>query len=78
MKTALKVYIWSVYIVGFPVFVVFSLFVIIGSLIENIKDFKKLDFKNTIGAYVDGLKEGHAINMAKIDEIDDGCREEGI
>ena len=66
MKTVLKVYIWTMYILAAPFALVCSLIVVPWCLI---KSKGVLSLAEGLKAYVEGFKEGHRINMANIDEI---------
>ena len=81
MKSVLKAYIWIVYIISLPVFLVYSLILIIHAVYANVRDLGEADVTDTIKAYVSGCIVGHKINMARIEDIysdDDGCKEEGL
>lgn len=81
MKTLLKVYIWIMYLVALPVFLVFSTVIVMWNAIVTLKDAGEWCLNDTLKAYCEGLVIGHKINMARIEDIysdDDGCKEEGL
>lgn len=68
-KVLLYVYLWSCYIVSAPLFLVGSIGILIYGLISNMRDFGEFDFKDSVCAFYDGLREGHKINVANIEYI---------
>lgn len=71
MKTLLKVYIYVMYVAALPLFLVFSAVLLVWNAIENIKDYGEWDIKEAFKAYAEGIMEGHQINMARIEHLDD-------
>ena len=64
MKTVMKIYIWGLYIVAAPLFLIFSIILLGVELINGC-----LTIKEAANAYWDGIKLGHQINMQKIELI---------
>jgi len=81
MKTLLKVYVYIMYILALPVFLVFSAVVLVHNAIECIKDCGEWNVNEALKAYAEGIVTGHKINMARIEDIysdDEGYQEEGV
>lgn len=71
MKTLLKVYIWMLYVVSLPVFVPFAIILLVSHVIRNKIDFGKFEVVEALKIFAEGCKEGHYINMCKIEHIND-------
>ena len=76
MKTLLKLYLYISYILVAPIFLLFSIGIIIWGCFMNLKDFGEVDFKEVICAYFEGAIVGHYINMAAIESACDESGEE--
>ena len=71
MKNMLKVYLWSMYILCAPLIVLWSIFLITWTCIRNKIDFGEFAVKDMVKAYLEGMKEGHQMNMCNIELIAD-------
>lgn len=69
MKTMLKLYVYVCYVLVAPIFLIFSIGLMIWSCIYNLKEYGELYFKEDLEAYLEGVKEGHYINMARIEAV---------
>lgn len=81
MKTLLTVYLYVMYIVALPLFLVFSAVLFVWNAIESIKETGGWSINDTLKAYVEGIVEGHHINLVRIEEAcsdDEGYQEEGV
>lgn len=81
MKTLLKIYVWVMYIIALPVFLVFSITMLLWNSIENYRDCGEWEFKEFTKEYCEGIVIGHNINMERIEDIfsdDEGYHEEGV
>lgn len=80
MKTLLKVYIWIMYIVALPVFLVFSTIALVYYSIKDYKCTGEWAFIEALKVYCEGCMTGHKINMARIEDVfaDEGYKEEGV
>ena len=80
MKTLLKVYLYVMYIAALPLFLAFSAVLLVWNAVECIKDCGEWNVAEALKAYKDGIMEGHAINLARIESAcdDEGCQEEGL
>lgn len=68
MRTLMIVYLYGMYIAALPLFLVFSAVLLVWNAIESIKDCGEWSIKEAFKAYVEGIMEGHHINMANIDD----------
>lgn len=81
MRTLLIVYLYVMYIVALPLFLVFSAVLLVWNAIECLKDCGEWSIKEALMAYAGGIVEGHHINMAKIEDAcseEDSYHEEGV
>lgn len=80
MKTLLKAYIWTMYILSLPVFLIYSLVLLAHFVYEDVKETGKADVFGTLKVYIEGCVIGHKINMARIDDLypENEVEEEGV
>ena len=64
-KVLYKIYIWAMYVLGLPLYVVYAFVMFIIMSIQSKRDYGEFDFVNTIKAMFEGLYEGHKWNMYK-------------
>lgn len=66
MKFVKAVYVYGLYIIGAPLFLAFTVVVLIVHLIANKKDFGEFCVKESVMAYYEGIRAGHEANKCFI------------
>lgn len=71
MKTLLKMAIWATYVVSLPVFIPFTIVVLVWICAKNKIEYGYFDVMDMIKALFSGYKEGHQLNMYRIEHCYD-------
>ena len=65
----LNAYLWSCYIVAAPISLLWLIGIVLYTTIKSKIEFGSFDFKECVGAVIDGMHQGHILNKELIDDI---------
>lgn len=70
-KMMFRTYVYLMYIVGLPIFMIFSIVMLTYHCISNKRSYGEFDVKDSIMAWYEGCKFGHQTNMYRVEHFDE-------